>query len=1418
VASGEETQDDWNQGWGETPFSKIINNYIQDSSFPLVFYDEDDNVLPNMTLKRAEQTGRQALIERSRAKQRTHNDQMLTRVPQKFNQWVRTKASTEIRELIEQAYNHEYNAHINPQFDGATLRVRGMSDTFYGVKDFAVYKHNRAVAEKLVWGGRGANCHDVGAGKTLSSIITSQVLLQQGACNKPMFVVPGKVQEKWVEEYAMLFPEAKILNMKMTGSERHKELTMAQLYGWDAIFIADHAFKSLPLSPAVQQQMYSERVEYFDQMIDSFDELIEEDDALSSTAKKSMVTRLEKMKEEWEAKLRGAASAKRLDTDIFFDELGVDALFFDEAHFYKNALGSAKASKLGIAASKPSQRAEDALQKTKWLFSKVGYRNVFVLTATPVVNSPVEVWHMLNLCAPDLLEKYQIANLDNFINQFVREEDKIVKKTNGEYRTERVVAGYYNLPEMRAIIDEVMDIKSYDQLVGFYEKFPDYLRDESGEIVTDKEDNPQTLKPKFKRPEAETKQQVIEPSEIHKLLFDDIILRANDILECMRRRGCETKDNFLVITGDGSKIATDLRVYDSSFEGVDGKYLKLGALTKKVAESYAHRENPGPSYHPESIYGDFFSKQQREARENPNPYGGQSRHKLIKQLKSLRYFEEVASKIEATEGDLHEVPVGKQFLLNQIEKQREAHSDGSDKMDEQFDRALMIIEALYSDRENPEPVALRNQIIFCDWISIDSGKGGSYHQLIKQELSAAGIPPEEIAIINGSIIGTDSKGNDYFVSTGDDKEALKKQVQDDFNQGKYRILIGNQSIAEGMNLQRWTTDLHHMDVPYTPSQIQQRNGRGLRQGNQYEKVRIHFYLMKDSFDQYRLELVSKKQSWIDELFFGDGRETSADSKDESLQYEQMVAATNSDPRVKQFFGAKAQTKVLKARIDALLGETQRLESSLGQASQDIESRTQRLQRATSREQALMDSDLPETGQQALDEKLISIGYLDYSGEIGTIEVNLTSDSKRIPRFRHQLALEVPKNNSNGRVLFNLVPDASQPSRNFYNKIKWSSIKQMAGAQLNELFGWSMEEAVQSGRSLAGNKGNGIADESDFYSYYGIDIEAEKAQSNPDGSEVTFDQIKQQLGMYSMDRWLPIIRLKLAGLFLALEKAWQASAQGRIEKIQAELEQSKKTMKELERTHRQTQKELTEAQTTLTSNQDTVAKLQDVVNELVKTKFTDRSELYEELNRIAPKYGVRRTVSVRQVGFDQPAPRKNPAGRTHPKTKTPALSDSKLPLPLRVLYGQPLVYAGKVNELEYVDGSGAMKRILADPDDLAMIIDAGGTMIFVFPTHRMKLVKGAFSSDPADQMFQEFHHFPADGYDYELFPPQGATLAEVGRAGRILYESDKVIYAGDQKGDEHSYYHYFDEGKRPVFSYGDLLVITNLNITGRGILN
>jgi N12 class adenine-specific DNA methylase/ppGpp synthetase/RelA/SpoT-type nucleotidyltranferase len=1421
LSGGDETNDDWNLGWGETPLTKIINSYIQDSTFPLKFYDENDELLPNMSLKQAQSMQGdqgQILIERARKIQRQNNNRMLTHVPKKFNNWVRTKASTEIRSLIETAYNNTYNAVVNPPFDGRTLRVRGMSDTFYGVKDFSVYKHNRAIAEKLVWNGKGANCHDVGAGKTLASIITSQVLLQQGAARKPMFVVPGKVQEKWVEEYSMLFPDAKILNMKMTAQSKHKELTMAQLYNWDAIFIADHAFKSLPLSPGEQARIYQDRIDYFNQMLENFEDLLEEDQAISKQAKTSLMKRLEKQMEEWETKLRNVAQSKRLETDIFFDELGVDCLFFDEAHFYKNALGSAKAAKLGISANKPSQRAEDALQKTRWLFSKVGYKNVFVLTATPVVNSPVEVWHMLNLCAPDLLKEYEIENLDNFINLFVREEEKIVKKTNGEYRSERVVAGYYNLPEMRKIIDEVMDIKSYDQLIGFYKDHPDYFLGPGGKLVTGKDGKPKVLEPKFKRPAANTRNVIIEPSKLHKLLFDDIILRANEVLACMKDRQCETRDNFLVITGDGSKIATDLRVYDKDFDGIDRTYLKLGSLVDGVVSSYNTRSNPAPTVTAEDMYGSFFDRPGRDRAAISPPH-----------LRSNpSYIEVITSKGVVKEKEGYWVVWDRKkehyepLHILQGKKPEHTWDEGIFESEKEAkDRAKCLNERweqIKASRSNPERSAIRNQIIFCDWISLHNSQGGSFHQLIKSELVKAGIPSGQIAIINGSIIGTHKDGSDYAVSSKDDKEALKKDVQDDFNQGKYRIVIGNQSIAEGMNLQKWTTDMHHMDVPYTPSQIQQRNGRGLRQGNQYEQVNIHYYLMQDSFDQYRLELVSKKQSWINDLFFGSARETTTDGDSESLEYEQMVAATNSDPRVKQFFGALAQKNLLEDRIDNLESEVQRLESSQKQATHDITFKQEKIQAVVQREKALQGSRLPQSAKQALEQKLIQVQF-GWNGEPYQIDVELSSDAKRISSFRMKAELDVPENNQNGRVWFHLIPDSNSPDRTYYNKANWGSIKRMAAEELGESFGWTLEEKTGQGRSISGNLGNILASEEDFYREHEVDILSEKAKTDASGEERSFKEIKQSLGMFSMNKWQPVITRKLSELFLALERAWQRTSKSRLELLNTDLKQTEKTLAELGRVLTSTRQELVAAKTDVEANQKTVIELNDVVNELVAVSYSDRNELYEEINRIAPTYKIKKSITVRDVGALKGESgsggtlRENSSGGTSKRAKA-----KKRPALLKTLYEKPLVYAGIVKELEIIDEGGMMERIQSEQDDLAMIIDADGSTIFVFPTNLMKLSKGAMNSDKAAEMFQEFHHFPADEFDYELFPPSGEKLLSAGYADRILYVSDKVIYANDEKGKDNHYFHYFDSGKRPVYKYGDVTIIANVNIDGRGILN
>jgi ppGpp synthetase/RelA/SpoT-type nucleotidyltranferase len=1310
VYTRDATDQDMNLGWGNTPYSKIVLNYITDRTFDLQFYDENGNHLPTMTLKKAKKDGRDGLIQRARKIQRENRNRMLTKVPKDFENWVRVNADNALIEKIEEAYNNKYNAVVNPDFTGETIRFRGMSNTFYGEKNFKIYKHNRAVAEKLIWNGRGANCHDVGAGKTMSSIITNQALLQQGAVKKPMFVVPGKVQEKWVEEYTQLFPDAKILNMKFADSQsRFKELAMAQLYSWDAIFISENSFKRLPLSPSVRVQLIQERIDYFDEMIENFGELIEEEGAVSKQAQKSMIKRLEAQKEAFETQIRDLSAIDREDTDIYFDELGVDGLFVDEAHFYKNALGSAKANKLGIAASKPSQRAEDMIQKTQWLYEKIGYRNVFLLTATPVVNSPIEVWHMLQLCAPDMLKENDIDSLDNFINLFVREENKIVKKTTGEYAEEMVVSGYFNLPEMQRIIDQVMDVKSYDQLQQFYVDHPEYIKDESGEK--------RLLKPSFLRPEANYENEVVEPSRIHELLFEDIILRAENILDCMSNPDCEMKDNFLVITGDGSRIATDLRIYDDNFKGFDDESLKVQQLIPKVVQSYNTRENPS-NYRPvpgepDDIYGNFF-------------YGRRD-----------------------------EIP-----------------------------------------RENPP---LRNQIIFCDFITTKDGD--SFPQIIKQSLVKQGIPASEIAIINGNHIGTvGTTGKDYSVKASDDKEVLKKEVQDDFNAGKYRIIIGNKSIAEGMNLQKWTTDIHHLDVPYTPSEIQQRNGRGLRQGNNYSEVNIRYYLMADSFDQYRLELVNKKQNWIDQLFYGDQREVGADDDAASMNYEEMVSATTSDPEIKKFFEAKASLKNLATRISTLEAEKQRVEGSLRNAKKNSEAFLEKVQAAKEKEESLKGTTIDigyDDAGMLLESNDIEIRAIRSPWGRNDESYTTTIESELVERRYFgssyvEIYLDVPQTNPNAYVNFRInLPTDVAAVRTLYGRKSWAGLKRIAKPELQEIFDWDKFE-------VGTNSVSQIASEKDFERYYGIDLAAEKERD-----DTTWKEVKDRHNMFDMDTWEPVIKEQIAKFILALEKAWIDNIDNRIEVLDKGVADRKKKIEQLQRQEKDYSAELSQAKKELETNQELVNELIDKVKELTQTEYDNRTMLYQEINRLAPTYGVKGSIPKRDVGMTTVSGK--PAGELSKEEELEGL--------IRENPDADYVYIGVVDKMivDQVDNLVTLKG------NHAMLTNKQRDKLFVVPFNELKEFNEPVEDKKAEEVFEMWHNYEADDKDFTMDWPDEQPQP-VGFAHSILYLSDKIMRDGDAKGDENMYHHDFDPRQRTAFKQGNVLIVEDLEINERGILN
>lgn len=1324
---------DKQKGLENVEFSKMLKYYIQNSSFPIKYIDNEGQPVSK---KRAEDLN---TVEKSKELQRINTGKMNSLIEREFMSYLRIEAPDQERAMVEKLYNDYFTNTANPKFDGSTFRVKGMSNTFYGAKDFTVYRHNLMVAEKLAWNGRGGNCHDVGAGKTLASILLSQNLKQRGLAKKQLFVVPGKVIEKWQEEYLMLFPDAKVLNLRLAGQKKDKELVLAQLYDWDAIFIPTHAFSRIPLSPEVRIATAQARIEEFREMLASYgDEL--------DSAEKRTVKQIEKMVEEFEKTIYDLKNSKR-ETDVYYDELGIDSIFIDEAHFYKNAISTGRAYELGIA-GKFSQRAEDMLQKCNYLRTVQGERNIFVLTATPVVNSPIEIYHMLKLCAPSVLDDRGLSNLDDFIDTFIDTDTVFQKSASGQFVQKEIVSGYRNIPEMQLIIDSVMDIKSYDQLQQFYIDYPEY--------ITKKDGTKKLLQP-FKRPTSDIHNEMVEPSRIHEILFEDIQHRADDIIEIMKK-GKIPVDNFLVITSDGSNLATDLRLYDEAFEGFDNDdSLKIKSLAKKVVAEYnkqgiatgggsagpsdelniaAARKNPAPM---DEIYADL--------RENP-----------------FRYADDV---------------YGDYFWKSR------------------------------ATRTNPPPPVFRNQIIFAE--AVNRKNKESFHQEIKRHLVQSGIPEQEICIINGKIIGvkkTKTGYADQVVPAGADREEYKQAASDDFNRGRYRIIIGNQTIAEGMNLDRWTTAIHHLDVPYTPAQIQQRNGRGVRQNNRHGHVNVFHYLMKDSFDQYRLQLVIKKQNWIDKLFYGDDRDAKEDISGGALDYEQMMAATASDPRIVEYMEGSHRLKTLSVEIEQAGRNVEITRAAAEKTRRSHDDIKSSLRPKIEAEKLLMEKDIPDFSD-------ISITHTD--GFMGA-DAKITQWRPRVEvkSYRNYVINERPhdnelllsqklnKTNLNGGSIVLTLENASTYKHDqgvymhLFRKSRSSSVYEMM--DIDNMDGVEAIERV--GQFHVSEKQSVIIGTlEEFFEAKGIKdalSEAKKWLKERGMPTTNFIPWLKEIGANNVANWADIIDPRIKKMFHNAEKTFKDESKGRYEEYIEEIEDAKEEYD----TREKARNEAFDLHNKLLAEDNELVKkitdLRGIVNELMQTEFGSRTELYDHLNEaVLPGYGIERELEMRMTGTkERKSLREN--GKASAARLNPSLQELGT-----------LAYLGRAIKLE-------TNQFMLEGDDY-MFSSADGKTLYLVPAKRVSSAGKVVNDKAAQRMHEQFKHYQADDNDFAISIP-GTSPVNWGYAEKIWYKSDKIMQKGDKKGKDNYYVHDFDPLKRKIYKWDDIIIIKNLRIDGRGILN
>jgi predicted RNA methylase/superfamily II DNA/RNA helicase len=627
-----------------------------------------------------------------------------------FKEWL---TGSRYRDQVEDLYNRNFRGFKPVAFSDVPIDVPGLANKDK-IKDYRW--------SGLRWdlaAGKGIIADDVGLGKTLGGLLLARMSKIENRAKRPMIVVPKSVLAKWASEAEMWFPGSKLLvlgatlsrdeNGEMVGrddgpAERERKLHDLTQNDYDFIICAESVYQEVDLSPELKEKYAGD--EFWAQR----------GDALGNAGDK----RRRKVREAFEQKVAGREFDKRTDA-IYFDDLGVDMVIRDEGHREKN-LWAAR-NRFGetpkfLGGQGESNRAYDFYLKSKYIRDQNGGRNVYMLTATPTKNSPLEVYSMLSHIAPEAFERIGIRNSEEFLDRFCVFENDRIYTLEGTFEDALVVSGFKNLNELREIMGR-------------------YIHRRTAEDVG------------LQLPKRDDRMHYLDMNSKQREVYAELRQRLADSKESDDATG---DAHIFAIMSDMAKAAMDLGLYDPKTYSSDRspKYL---AVAKEAAQ---------------------------------------------------------------------------------------ASKDGG-------------------------------QIIFAEYVGA--------HDRIADALVQQGVPRSEIAIVNAKVAPSASK---------------RLNISDKFNTGKIKYVIGNATMSEGMDLQKQTSDIHHLDLPWEPASMQQRNGRGLRQGNTNEAVRIHIYASKGTFDGYRYQSMTRKKDWQDLLWHGGDRVENL-LREGKVSHDDLAIMTADDP-------------------------------------------------------------------------------------------------------------------------------------------------------------------------------------------------------------------------------------------------------------------------------------------------------------------------------------------------------------------------------------------------------------------------------------------------------------------------------------------------------------------------------------------
>lgn len=497
---------------------KIMEETLNLKDVRIFDYIEDENGKKTAVLNKKETAiaqGKQELIK------------------QAFADWI--WSDPERREQLTKMYNEKFNSLRPREYDGSHMSFVGINP------EITLRPHQVNAIAHILYGGNTLLAHVVGAGKTFEMVAAAQESKRLGLCQKSLFVVPNHLTEQWASEYLQLYPSANILVATKKDFEtknRKKFCGRIATGDYDAIIIGHSQFEKIPMSIERQRAILQQQL---DEILEGISEL------KRNRGDNFSIKQLERTKKTVKQKLEKLNDQSRKDDVVTFEELGVDRIFIDEAHYYKNLAAFTKMRNVGGISQTEAMKSSDLYMKCRYLDELTGGRGVVFATGTPISNSMVEMYTMQKYLQYGTLRRNDLIHFDAWASTFGETVTAIELSPEGTgYRAKTRFAKFYNLPELMAMFKETADIQTADML-------------------------------NLPVPEAHYHNIVLKPSETQKEMVAGLSERA----ERVRNKMVDSSvDNMLLITNDGRKLALDQRLMNDMLP--DSETSKVGACADNV--------------------------------------------------------------------------------------------------------------------------------------------------------------------------------------------------------------------------------------------------------------------------------------------------------------------------------------------------------------------------------------------------------------------------------------------------------------------------------------------------------------------------------------------------------------------------------------------------------------------------------------------------------------------------------------------------------------------------------------------------------------------------------------------------------------------------------------------------------------------